>query len=781
MRDLDVHGSGLPPADRGARRNLLSRRKLSVLIAAAALAFGLAVPAASFADSASGCDFAANGTTPSCSPPLAGSSFAGADGNLLASPTTFGTTDWQNVAGLNPGFDLPSGTGDNSFGQGTKEDNPNVTVVTGSIPPNKSDLTRFYEASEIGSNGHNFLYLAWERSNVLGSANMDFEINQNATSGFTGSTTGPVTLSRTAGDLLVTYDFTNGGGRPTLGLLTWLTAAAGNTASQCFSSSMLPCWGKEQTLNGADSIGAVNNLDAVTDPLFPSSPNYINPVPALQFGETAIDLTAAGVFPAGTCKAFGSAFVKSRASASFGAEVKDFIAPINVNISNCGTIRIHKVTVNGDSSFGYTTTGGLTPATFNLSNGGTQTYGPETVQPGSYTVTESNVPAGWTLTNLVCTSSGTGTSASTSLSTAAVSITMAAQGLVDCTYTNKTKLKPAITTVLKPSSTIPIDTAGHDTATLAGASANAGGTVDYRFYGSLAACQADASAFPGTAPSGGTDVSTVTVTSGSVPDSSAVTFHNAGTFYWAAFYSGDSNNTAAVSDCTTELLVVPKAAPAITTVLKPSSTIPIDTAAHDTATLAGASANAGGTVDYRFYGSLAACQADASAFPGTAPSGGTDVSTVTVTSGSVPDSSAVTFHNAGTFYWAAFYSGDSNNTAAVSDCTTELLVVPKAAPAMSTAPNLIPNDDATISGASSNAGGTITFSLFSPADATCSGTPAFTQQVTVNGNGTYNTTNSTFIASSIGEWRWQVIYTGDANNVGTTSACGVENFTITSG
>src|SRR5262245_37799694 len=128
MRDLDIHGSGLPPADRGSRRNLPPRRKLSVLIAAAALAVGLGIPAASFADSASGCDFAADGTTPSCSPPLAGSTFAGGDGNLLASPTAFGTTDWQNVAGLNPGFDLPSGTGDNSFGQGTKEDNPNATV-----------------------------------------------------------------------------------------------------------------------------------------------------------------------------------------------------------------------------------------------------------------------------------------------------------------------------------------------------------------------------------------------------------------------------------------------------------------------------------------------------------------------------------------------------------------------------------------------------------------------------------------------------------------------------
>src|SRR5215470_6968012 len=311
-----------------------------MLAAAVVLGTGIAIPAASFADNNSGCDFAATGTTQSCSGPLAGSTFAGGDGNLLASPTTFGSTDWENVAGLNPGFDLPSGTGDNSFGSGTKEDNPAVTVVSGSIPPNKSNLTRFYEASEIGSNNHNFLYLAWERSNVLGSANMDFEINQNVTSGFTGSTTGPVSLNRAAGDLLVTYDFTNGGGTPTLGLLTWLTAAAGNTASQCFSSSSLPCWGNHVNLNGTDSIGAVNNVGAVTDPNLPGTNN----VPALEFGETAINLTAAGVFPSGTCEGFGSAFLKSRASASFGSEVKDFVAPIKVNISNCGQVTIIKHT-----------------------------------------------------------------------------------------------------------------------------------------------------------------------------------------------------------------------------------------------------------------------------------------------------------------------------------------------------------------------------------------------------------------------------------------------------
>jgi hypothetical protein len=56
-----------------------------------------------------------------------------------------------------------------------------------------------------------------------------------------------------------------------------------------------------------------------------------------------------------------------------------------------------------------------------------------------------------------------------------------------------------------------------------------------------------------------------------------------------------------------------------------------------------------------------------------------------------------------------------------------------------------------------------------------------TQTVNVSGNGTYVTTNTTFIASDVGTWRWKVVYSGDANNESKTSACGVENFTITNG
>jgi hypothetical protein len=565
---------------------------------------------------------------------LSGSTFEGNDGNLVVN--TAGNSDWTNAPNRVVGLDQPSGGNDNAFGQGTKEDDPNVTVVTGSIPPNKNDLTRFYIGSEF-ANGSNYLYLAWERAVNTGSANMDLEINQKVTSGFTGTTTGPVTLNRTAGDVLVSYDF-SGSGTPTLGLLKWVTSGP---TSQCFSSNSLPCWGNRVNLSAAGFAEGAVNTGTVSDPVPPNAPRSLT---TGLFGEAAINLTAAGVFPSGTCEAFGSAFLKSRSSASFGAEVKDFIAPQPVNISNCGTIIINKVTENGDATFGYTTTGGLDPATFNLSNGGTRTYGPGTVLAGNYSVTESTVPAGWTLKSLTCTASGSGTSATPNGAT--VSITMAGGGIVNCTYTNHINLSPSITTTLS-ANPVTVGATVHDSATLTGATANAGGTVTYTVY---------------------------------------------------------TNDT---------------------------------------------------------------CTANPQ-----------DAGTKTVTNGVVPDSDPITFNSAGDFYWQAVYSGDANNNGATSVCTSEHLVVNKNQPAMSTAQNLLPNDDATLSGATSNAGGTITFDLFNPGNATCLGTPDFTQTVNVNGNGTYSTTNTTFKASTEGTWRWQVTYSGDANNQSSTSACGVERFTI---
>src|SRR4029077_15228818 len=73
------------------------------------------------------------------------------------------------------------------------------------------------------------------------------------------------------------------------------------------------------------------------------------------FAEASINLTAAGVFPPNTCEALGTVFVKSRSSSSFTAEIKDFIAPIPLNVNTCATVRIHKVTAPaGGTAFGFT-------------------------------------------------------------------------------------------------------------------------------------------------------------------------------------------------------------------------------------------------------------------------------------------------------------------------------------------------------------------------------------------------------------------------------------------
>ena len=373
-----------------------------------------------------------------------GSTFDARNGSL--SSTT--AHDWNNPietiacpstipgSGLNCGTDLAKSTSDNAFGQGTKEDAPVPTVVFGSIPPNKSDLIRFYVNKEFVG-GKFFIYLAWERTNVLGNANMDFEINQDSTLSSNG-----VTPIRTPGDLLITFDF-GGSGAPVLGLLTWVTSANGS-ASDCFASNALPCWGKHESLSTLESEGAVNSALVVDNntPLINinGTPGQL---PAQTFGEAAVDLTDAGIFSNTVCEHFGDAYLKSRSSTSFTSEVKDFIAPVAINISNCGNIIIRKVTDPSpdatSTSFGYTTTGGLTPATFSLKNGGKQDYGSK-VFAGSYSVSETDPSPMFAFESLDCSASSLTNGSTATVSGATVNIVLKATDTIDCTYTNKLQL-----------------------------------------------------------------------------------------------------------------------------------------------------------------------------------------------------------------------------------------------------------------------------------------------------------------------------------------------------
>jgi uncharacterized repeat protein (TIGR01451 family) len=290
---------------------------LTVAVAALAAASVFLLPGAQVAAAA-----------PLCPNALGGSNFE-IDGNLTVDGG--GTCiDWLadgSGSAMRSGVlvkdDKPSGPNDDAFGQGTHEDNPNPTIVTGSIPNNKSDLTHFGLYAEAAPNGK-FLDLFWSRvQSPQGTTNMDFELNQafcdpSAPTPATCSTNG-VTPVRTVGDKLITYDLAQGGTVPTISIRNWngsswdaptdLTASGGALGS--INSSAIAA---------ADS-GGLGGFDPFT------------------FGEAAISFDA--LFPnleSGQCGTLGSAFVKSRSSDSFTAELKDFIAPEKISLSNCTSL-----------------------------------------------------------------------------------------------------------------------------------------------------------------------------------------------------------------------------------------------------------------------------------------------------------------------------------------------------------------------------------------------------------------------------------------------------------
>ena len=93
----------------------------------------------------------------------------------------------------------------------------------------------------------------------------------------------------------------------------------------------------------------------------------------------------------------------------------------------------------------------------------------------------------------------------------------------------------------------------------------------------------------------------MTVTSAVVPPSAPVSFLAAGGYFWQAVYSGDANNSSATSACTSEPITITANSPTITTSLVTVSPQTALATITDSATLTGATADAGGTVTFSLY------------------------------------------------------------------------------------------------------------------------------------------------------------------------------------
>jgi hypothetical protein len=188
------------------------------------------------------------------------------------------------------------------------------------------------------------------------------------------------------------------------------------------------------------------------------------------------------------------------------------------------------------------------------------------------------------------------------------------------------------------------------------------------------------------------------------------------------------------------------------------------------------SANPTGTILFRLYGPNDATCSGAIIF----------TSTIPVAGNGTYGSGTFTPTLAGAYRWIANYSGDANNTATANACNAaneNVIVGPAAPTVVTTASAGVPlggaiADSAVLSGGF-NPTGTITFNLYGPNNATCTGTPIFTSTVAVVGNGTYGSATLTPVV--VGTYRWIANYSGDVNNAATAITCNAANESVVVG
>ncbi len=331
------------------------------------------------------------------------------DANLVVDDA--GKDDWASVTELRRS-DVETGKNDDSYAGGSKENDVCPGTTTGSIPNNKSDLLDFGVYTEPGDPG--FLHLFWSRvKEPSGTTLMDFELNQSSVDCGNG-----VNKLRTVGDLLIEYKIEQGGASATIVVREW-------EGTQ---------WGPEQDLTAIGAATGTINDSAIAA----ADSDGLGDLDPRTFGEASLDLDF--IFDETSCTSFGSAFLKSRASDSFTSQMKDYIAPQPINITNCGTVIIRKQT-NPDedpntTEFDFTKAFATDPVSvnsFKLKDDGSITFN-NVLFGENYTVSEGTLPTGWQFDNVDC-SASSGVSPSISGATVTFDID-AATDVLDCTYNN---------------------------------------------------------------------------------------------------------------------------------------------------------------------------------------------------------------------------------------------------------------------------------------------------------------------------------------------------------
>jgi hypothetical protein len=299
-------------------------------------------------------------------------------------------------------------------------------VVTGGVPPNKDDLFDITTNSFLSGN-QSELDLGMVRTNNNGSSHVDFELNRaNWTPGGSGGTacatnttgiTGFQCPIRTEGDLLISFEISPSSTTPPVEVKAryFVWDLPGGTDANTHGRGSVACegplignentcpWEEIAAPSGTVLLTAVNGSDFNAAPWGSRLPNgtATSTYPAGGWFEAGIDLDALGFQP--SCPGFGTASAKARSSgSSVTSALTDLAGPFPVDLNNCANIIVKKVTVPSpdptDSTFGYTAS--YDADGFSLKNGQQNDSGP--LSPGTYSVSESTIPTGFTLTSATC-------------------------------------------------------------------------------------------------------------------------------------------------------------------------------------------------------------------------------------------------------------------------------------------------------------------------------------------------------------------------------------------
>jgi len=265
------------------------------------------------------------------------------------------------------------------------------------------------------------------RTNNNGSSHVDFELNRsNWTPGASGGVPcgtngtgipGFQCPKRTEGDLLISFEISPSSTTPPVEVNTrfFVWDLPGGTDANGHGRGSVDCQGpltgNENTCPWEEIPAPAGTvlLTAVNGSPFDAAPwgsrlpggGATNQYPGGAWFEAGLDLDALGFPP--SCPGFGTASAKARSSgSSVTSALTDLAGPFPVNLNNCAKIIVKKVTVPSpdptDSTFGYTASYGS--GSFSLKNGQQNDSGD--LSPGTYSVSESTIPSGFTLTSATC-------------------------------------------------------------------------------------------------------------------------------------------------------------------------------------------------------------------------------------------------------------------------------------------------------------------------------------------------------------------------------------------